>query len=63
MPFKSKKQSALFHSIAEGDIKRSGLSKETAEKFIEDTDHQKTKKLPEYAKSHKFKRLKKAMGK
>ncbi len=59
MPFKSQKQARLFFAAANGKLKGEGPSKEVAEKFIEDTGHQKLKKLPEY--KNKFSKLKKAM--
>lgn len=62
MPFKSQAQNRFFRSIASGDIKDKNLSKNTAKKFIEDTDHQKVRNLPQYVdKKSKFSRLKKAM--
>lgn len=59
MPFKSKQQMKLFYAAAnkKGGIK--DLSQDVAKKFIEDTDHQKGKNLPE----HKFSKLKKYLKK
>lgn len=61
MPFKSKAQARLFYAAAKkkGGIK--GLDQSTAEKFIEDTEHQKLKGLPEHKKAPKFKRVKQLM--
>lgn len=58
MPFKSKSQAKLFFAAANGDSDK--ISKETAKKFIKDTDHQKTENLPEH--KSKFKRLKSKMS-
>lgn len=58
MPFASKKQAALFYAAANKKGGLKGLDQSTAEKFIEDSDHQKLKKLPEYKdKFHKVKSI------
>lgn len=63
MPFKSQAQAKFFRAIASGDIKNKSLKPNMAQRFIEDTNHQKTHNLPEHVpkKQVKFHRIKKSM--
>jgi transposase len=53
MPFKSQAQSRLFRAAASNPAvaKRVGISVKTAQKFIKDSAHQKTGKLPQHKKA------------
>lgn len=49
MPFKSKQQAKLFYAAANKKGGVDGLNQSVAQKFIEDTNHQKISKLPRFA--------------
>ncbi len=60
MPAKSKSQYKLMRAVAQGDIKKKGLSQSEAKEFIKDQES--IKDLPKKVGTNKFKRLRKAIN-
>lgn len=61
MPFKSKAQMRLFYAAMNKKGGVGKLSQETAKKFIEDSDHQSMKDLPNKI-GKRFSKLTKILG-